>query len=485
MSPQTPQCAVILCRISDARDEDTTGVDDQERHCRALADRLGWKVWRVIVENDVSAYKRRKIQLPDGSYGLRTFRPGLRDAITWLTTGEADGLIAYDLDRAVRDPRDLEDLIDAVEMRKPRPPVESVTGSLRLANDADITMARVMVAVANKASRDTGRRVANARLRMATNGEYGGGIRPFGFHKDGVTVEPAEAAEIVRATEALLAGSSLRFVTKSVNAAGVRTSRGKEWTTMELRQMLMRPRNAGLAVYRGEIVGRASWPAIVPEESWRALVALLTDPARRTSPGNKARWLGSGLYRCGGCGRPVVCSLSGGRRAVYRCRPTRGETRQPGQHVVRVAIPLDKFVEELVIERLSRPDAVDLLVQDQREDVAPLHDQAVALRARLDEQAILHADGVIDARQYATGSSRIRSQLEEIESRISAASQGSVFAGVVDTDDPPATWKGLDLGRKRALLDALMTVTILPAGRGRAPDGSYFDPTSVKIEPKR
>lgn len=485
MSPQTPQSAVILCRISDARDEDTTGVDDQERHCRALADRLGWKVWRVIVENDVSAYKRRKIQLPDGSYGLRTVRPGLRNAINWLTTGEADGLIAYDLDRAVRDPRDLEDLIDAVEMSKPRPLVESVTGSLRLANDADITMARVMVAVANKASRDTGRRVAIARLRMAMNGEYGGGIRPFGFGKDGVTVEPAEAAEIVRVTEALLVGSSLRYVTRSLNERGVRTTRGHEWTTQEVRQMVMRPRNAGFAVYRGEIVGRSSWPAIVPEETWRAVVALLSDPARRTSPGNTARWLGSGLYRCGGCGRPMICSLSGGRRAVYRCRAPRGETRPPGQHVVRVALPMDEFVQELIIGRLSRPDAVDLLVEDQREDVAPLQVEAVALRTRLDELAALHADGAIDARQLVTGSSRIRDQLAAIETRISAASQGSALVGVVGTEDPRATWGSLDLSRKRAVLDALMTVTVLKAPHGRGPGGSYFDPSWVRVEWKR
>ncbi|MER6825254.1 recombinase family protein [Streptosporangium sp. NPDC000563] len=486
MSEYIPQRAVILCRISDARDEDTTGVDDQERHCRGVADRLGWKVWKVVVENDVSAYKRRKVQLPDGTHGLRTVRPGLRNAITWLSTGEADGLIAYDLDRAARDPRDLEDLIDAVEMRKPRPPVASVTGSLRLANDADITMARVMVAVANKASRDTGRRVSNARLRMATNGEYGGGIRPFGFLKDGVTVEPAEAAEIVKATDALLAGASLRSAVRTINAAGVRTSRGKEWSTVELRDVLLRARNAGLAVHKGEVVGQASWPAIVPEESWRAVVALLSDPARKTSPSNRARWLGSGIYICGGCGETVICSRSSqARNPCYRCRPPRGGSQRPGNHVTRTAAPLDAFVEELVIERLSRSDAVELPLQDRGEDVAPLHVEAVTLRARLDELSTLHADGAIDARQLVTGSTRLRSQLKEVENRITAASQGSVFAGVVGTEDPRATWKGLDLGRKRAILDALMTVTILPARHGRASDGSYFDPASVRIEPKR
>ncbi|MEU3168969.1 recombinase family protein [Streptosporangium sp. NPDC006930] len=484
-----PQRAIILCRISDARDDDTAGVDDQERRGRDLAHRLGWGVLRVVVENDVSAFKRRTIKLPDGTTALRTVRPGFRETVDALVSGEADGLIAYDLDRAVRDPRDLEDLIDAVEAKKPRPPVESVTGSLRLANDADITMARVMVAVANKASRDTARRVAGSRERRALNGEWGGGIRPFGFEADGVTVRPDEAAEIRRATDALLAGVSLMAVVRAANDRGSLTSKGNQWSTTEMRQMLMRARNAGKAIYKGEVIGNASWPAIVSESAWRGVVALLSDPVRRTTPGNQAKWLGSGIYLCGieGCGKTLICSRSGQQRnPAYRCRPRQGGTRGGERHVVRTAGPLDTFVEEVIIERLSRPDAIDLLKDDQREDVAPLHIEALALRQLLDEQTVLHAQRVIDTRQLAAGSRAIQADLKAIEDRIAAASVGSIFTGVVGVEDPRAAWKGLnDLGRQRGILNALMTVTILPAAHGRGPSGTYFDPSTVQITPKR
>ena len=135
---------------------------------------------------------------------------------------------------------------------------------------------------------------------MALNGEWHGGIRPFGFQADGVTIEPAEGAEILRATEALLAGASLAAIRsgRSMHAA-CSPSKGNKWGTIEMRDMLMRARNAGKAVYRGEVVGDLPAPAIVPEGSWRGVVALLSDPARRTTPGNKVRWLGSGIYRCG------------------------------------------------------------------------------------------------------------------------------------------------------------------------------------------
>ena len=162
-----PRNAIILARLSDLRDDDERGADGQVSDGHDYARRIGWaigpRLTHVIIENNeagsglrgVSAFKRRRIALPDGRAELRTVRPGFRRALAMLADGRADGLIALDLDRAMRDPRDLEDLIDLVEQSSPRIPVESVSGSLRLANDADITLARVMCAVANKASRDT------------------------------------------------------------------------------------------------------------------------------------------------------------------------------------------------------------------------------------------------------------------------------------------------------------------------------------------
>jgi len=113
-------------------------------------------------------------------------------------------LIALDHDRAMRNPRDLEDLIDLVEQSSPRIPIQSVTGSLRLANDGNINLARVMCAAANRAARDTARRVAAARRHQAEAGQYSAaGRRPFGFGRDGKTINPAEAAEIVNAADAV------------------------------------------------------------------------------------------------------------------------------------------------------------------------------------------------------------------------------------------------------------------------------------------
>ncbi|MFT4229400.1 MAG: recombinase family protein [Microbacterium sp.] len=118
-------------------------------------------------------------------------------------------MIAYDLDRAVRDPRDLEDLIDAKVLNGFS--VRSVTGSLRLDTDSDVAMARVLVAMANKSSADTARRVARAAKQQAIEGSWHGGQVPFGYRAENrsLVIDP-EAAELVReAARRVLAGETL------------------------------------------------------------------------------------------------------------------------------------------------------------------------------------------------------------------------------------------------------------------------------------
>jgi site-specific DNA recombinase len=488
-----PRNAVLYCRISDARNGEDNGVRDQEADLRNRAAQLGWGIGRVIVENDyvngsvgrstASAFKRRKVKLPDGRTAMRVVRPGWREMLDDLADGRADALLALDLDRAARDPRDLEDLIDVIESRTPRIPVESVTGSLKLANDADITMARVMVAVGNKSSRDTARRVARARLRQASNGEYGGGRRPYGFEPDGVSIRMSEAAEIVKAADGILAGMTLRATVAEMNRRGVRTVSGRPWTSVTVKGLLTSPRIAGLVIYKGEVLeeASASWPAILPRETWDALRHILTDPNRRTSPGSTPRWLGSHLYRCGhpdhleanppvtmragtaggGAGRPRV--------RAYRCRES--------AHLVRAAAGLDDYVEKAIIERLSRPDAADLLAPRVDVDTTALHAEANAIRGRITEAKDAWESGVFTLAELKVRTSRLRERLTEVEGKLNAASGRDPLVGLAGNPDAAKVWKALDLGRKRAALDAVMRVTVMPAKRGR-----YFDHNSVRID---
>ena len=368
---ETTRRAVLYVRLSDT--DSTESLADQEQRCRNLAKANGWEVVHTACENDqeppgtsnhtnrprkqrrshASAYKRQKILLPNGKRELRTIRPEFRRVLDMLTTGQADALVALDLDRVARDPRDLEDLIDAVESTSPRIPVASVTGSLKLANDADVTMARVLVAMANKSSRDTARRVSAARERNADEGTYaGGGYRPYGYADD-LTLIESEAAITREMTEAIIAGRTLRSLAADLNLRKVPTGTSAPWSASKLRQILLGPRNAGISTYQGQERGTGKWQAIVSRDDWDECRLILTSPARRTQRGNQVRWQGSCIYRCGVCGSVLCSTLKAGRYQSYVCRE-RGCTK------IKQA-PVDALIREAVILRLSRPDAAGLL----------------------------------------------------------------------------------------------------------------------------
>lgn len=469
--------AIIYARISSDRADDTgsvrgLGVADQERDARDLAKRLGWSVERVVTENDTSAFKRRKVTLPDGTRALRVVRPGFRAVLDDLAHGRADALIAVDLDRAVRDPRDLEDLIDVVEQK--RIPVESVTGSLRLSSDADVTMARVLVAVANKASRDTARRVSRAYLRRTEQGQPGGGKRMFGFELDAVTIRPAEAAEIVAACNQVLEGVSVREITLDLRRRGVPTVEGGTWTTATMRAILRRPRNAGIVTYRGErLPTPAAWKPIVTEEVHEAVRRLLDDPDRTTSPGNTPLWLGSGLYRCA-CGGPLRVHGVG----RYRCSDVvYGKAKGPGHTAIQVE-GTDRTVVEHILGRLAQPDAAGLLGSEESDvDVPALREEASALRARLAALAEDFADGELTRAQLAAGTKRAQERLNAVTETLARSTGRSPLTPLLQAPDIRGAWEGLPLQSQRAVVDTLVQVDISKAQPGRR----SFDPNRVHI----
>lgn len=492
--------ANLYLRLSDLRDNgEGKTFEDRERKLRDLANWLGWTVVRVVIENDLikgrgkrriaSAFKRRKIILADGSTVYRVWRPGFRSILDDFRAERANALLAEDLDRTMRDPRDMEDFIDVAAAHKIN--ARSLSGSLTFTDggtDAEITMARFMVTIANKYSRDNQRRALADRESKAMGGRYGGGARPFGFESDGITGIPVEAKVIEVCVDRILQGVSLRALAAELRAgdvygpipvgvcsafAHVPTVTGVPWTATTLRAILLRPRNAGLMVHQGVVVGKAPWGQIVPPDVHDAVVSLFTDPARNTNAGAAPRWFGSGIYLCGVCDDGTTCQVTEGDRRVprYRCKKE--------AHLTRNARYVDDLVTRVLIGRLSRPDAADLFARPRPDvNVAALRTESRAIRTNLDELAADRALGLVDRTQMIKATKRGRDRLDAIGRVLAEAAVESPLAGLVGAEDVAAVWDALPLATRRIVLDTLVVVIILPTGR----TGRGFDPTSVRID---
>lgn len=351
-------------------------------------------------------------------------------------------------------------------------------------------------------SEHRGERVAIARKRQARQGVYGGGVRPYGWGVDtgrvrSVCVNPkapamervyedrpvldmtrhnlAEAGEIRRWADDLLSGVSMAHLLRDLAARGVatvamtderaarRNGRPAEhggWSPCTVRQILTHPRTSGHAVYRGEIVRRNAYEPLLHEDVRQALIILFADPARKTSPGNTPKWLGSLIWRCGKCddGTTMTVRRNKSGTPVYRCRKT-GHCSWPAERV-------DKYVENVIVARLSRDDVAGLIPHEAEVDVAALRDELVVCDTRKRGAAQLYARGTIDDAQLETITAELDHRMAEIRADLNAATSHSPLSPFAMTDDARRTWEELPIGPKREIARILLTVTLPPLGRG-------------------
>jgi site-specific DNA recombinase len=429
------------------------GVNRQREDCEQLARQRGWRIVAVHRENDVSAAGKHA-------------RPEFEAVLRALESGEADAVVAWTLDRLTRNRRDTVRLVETCE--KARATVALVRGSdLDMATPSGRLVADLLAATA-KAEIDTkADRQRRAAEQAAEQGRRVGGRRPFGYTKT-MTRHKREAVAVRWAYAELLAGASLGTIARNWNARGLHTPQERRdgtpspWTPKSVSRVLRNPAYAGLRAHRGQIVGPAAWKPLVDESTWRAAQTVLGDPSRRTPGGPRA--LLTGLARCGTCGQTV--HVSGGRYPVYRCRSM--------THINRRAEPIEEFVEAVVVERLSRPDALELLTVHDRPDVGALHAEADQLRRRIDALADnLELDEVTLARRVRA----LRTKLTGVEGKLADAGRVDVLGPIVTGADAGKAWAALDVDRKRAVIDLLFTVTLLSPGRGVR----QFDPRSVEI----
>ncbi|MFJ2708871.1 recombinase family protein [Streptomyces sp. NPDC087428] len=476
-------------RISQDRTGAHLGVDRQREDCEALAQSHGWEVVEVYIDNDLSAYSGK-------------LRKDYRRMLADLELGTATFVIAWHTDRLHRSPTELEEYIDLSQRRG----VDTHTcqaGELDLSTSSGRMTARIHGAVARHESEHKAERVARARLQKAKAGKWGGGLRPFGWgvptgetRKKAVKgtdeeidvpvldmnkLVPEEAAALDVGTDQILSGGSIKGWVRWLADKGLVSTQGKPIEHGTARDLLMRPRNAGIAVYRGEEIGAGAWEPAIDEGRFRAVVAILTDPSRVTTPGPAAKWFGSMIYQCGigECTKTVICTLAGGGNyPSYRCQNQCGGGRK--------ADVLDRYIQDLLIERLSRDDAADLL-QPAADgvNVAALQLESEQIRRRLTDLAAMFGAGTVDMAQFTEGSDVARAQLEGVTQQLARAAVKDPLVGLVGMPDVRKAWEGLDLDRKRTVLRTLLKVTLRKPRPGRMPDGGYFDYDAIGAEWKR
>jgi DNA invertase Pin-like site-specific DNA recombinase len=315
--------AVGYARISKDDTLEGRGAARQTEDIAAVCDREGWQLTEVLTDNDVSAsrYSRKP-------------RPGFSRLVDLIDNGAVDRAVVYDVDRLLRQPRQLEDLIDLCEKRNGAFQLHNVNGEMDLVTSSGRFVARMLVAKAAMESDDLSRSLRRSFDQKAAEGRPHG-ARAFGYEPDGMTIRDSEAALFRQAAADILAGASLNEIAKRWNDLGVRTpQRHRQWDGSVVKVTLTGPRHAGLRVHRGEVIGLVpGWPA--GSRSCRHCgVGLRSRPWASTAPAGSTTPTSTspGTSASSTCRLAPTRARSGGWRATWsgRCCPATGRCGSSG-----------------------------------------------------------------------------------------------------------------------------------------------------------
>lgn len=495
--PDTRRAAIYV-RISLDSTGEGLGVARQEEDARAIIKQRGWTLAGVYSDNSISASDSKK------------FRPGYAELQRDYAEGLLDALVVWDLDRLTRQPRQLEGWIDAAEGRGLA--LVTTNGEADLTTDGGQMYARIKLAVARAEIQRKSARHRRALKQHAEAGRIPHGPRLFGYTAEG-NIEPAESVIVADIFERFYAGESLRSVTRWVQDQGVPTrsvvvnklkldkinadpkasvekkakaqrayDKSLQWSTHTVRDMLTNPRYAGWAVYQGEVLTdndgkplRGQWSSLVSDEVFDVIQARLSDPSRKTNRvGTDRRYLGSSLYVCDTCDDPIRTINCG----KYYC----------AGHVIREHRHVDRFVVDVVAERLGRPDFATLLAPT-GDDMKPVVEESKQLRARLAKIDNEYDEGIIDGRRWKAAKEKVAAKLREVDKKLATRKGGAALGKIAEAPDPAQAFREASLMGQRAVIEALCTVRLRRQPRGRMRTGldglPVFDTSTVVVDWKR
>ena len=465
MEHATPR-AGIYCRLSLAAMGDTTHVDEQERVCRRILPAGATVAYQhVYKDNSKSAWRRDRR------------RPGWDALVTAIRSGELDMVAIYHGDRLVRQPRDLEDLLDVGADRGIT--LVSPTGTYNLADPDHQMMLRWMVARAKNEVDHISRRMKDGHARRRKQGivrKGGRGGRPFGFEPDGVTHRPEEVALMRECAERLLAGEGAGQIGRDWDARGLRTVTGAKWTHGTIKKMMLRPRVAGL-MPDGE--SRAGWAPVLDDdpvkarERWEAVRAVLEGRAAAFFYTTNARaHLLSGLALCGPCGNPIVIRHNTrGRQLIgYGCNiPGCRKTHRAQEY-------LDAYVIGHVLELLSDNEFIAELAAPADEGAAAEIAELEARKAAAEETLAKLVDNPhVKPELLAESIAGFARRITEKRAAIAMSARSRLLLEHAGLDE--AAFGALPLGTRRALVQATYRVTVWPVSK----KGPGFEAETIEL----
>lgn len=440
--------------------DSTLTVDDQAAANRRAVRDVGGRVGKTLKALDQSGFSVHESK-------------AWQTAVERIRAGESDGIVvAYD-DRLGRNWRKAGPFYDAMEQAGGEIIISAMPGvDYRTAEGRAMTgMLAVAAEMGYNAAKKRGDSIAQRTVDAGVPNRV-----PYGYRRnevDGRKTDPKRHAKalvpdkhtaptVKRIFKLRGDGESWTGIADALNAAGVPSPTGQQWTVQTLSSTVANEVYLGVVVL-GDRRHEGAHKPLVTAAQWRA--AQTTGTVKRN--GRMTSGLAGAVLVCSGCGKPMRVGSSGGnggKRLFYGCARRSAEGPCPAPTNVSKEAA-DAFVDGVMVDAI-KDGRLGLLASARELEAAR---QAVA-DATAHRKAWHRVQGTVTDDEW-----REEYEQRQQAERHAANAYEEQLAHAADVEDLPGgadAWRALDVVHQRRVARSLIDRVVVapPASRSRYAD---------------
>ena len=416
--------AVIYARYSSDNQREES-IEGQLRECKEYADQNGITVVRTYIDRALSA--------------KTDSRPQFQQMIHDSATHTFEAVLVWKLDRFSRNRYDSAHYKRI--LKNNRVHVVSVTEPISNTPEG-IMLESLLEGMAEYYSAELAEKVSRGHKENALKAKFNGGPVPLGYRIDSehrYQIDPATAPVVQEAFQRYAAGESIRSIIESLNARGIRNSRGNPFTKNSFQTLLKNRRYLGEYRYKDTVIPDAI-PAIIDPDCFDA-VQRRCEIHRQAPAHNKAdvHYLLTTKLFCGKCGTMMAGESGRSHTGTVHCYYKCGTRKRSGKEACSLKPvrkePLEQFVVKTALEKVLNDRVIDLLADKLLEYQSKENTRLPVLQAELKEVK-RRIDNLVAAIEQGILTPSTKSRMEELEQQREEL-ETSVLQEQIET--PPIT----------------------------------------------
>ena len=416
--------AVIYARYSSDNQREES-IEGQLRECKEYADQNGITVVRTYIDRALSA--------------KTDSRPQFQQMIHDSATHTFEAVLVWKLDRFSRNRYDSAHYKRI--LKNNRVHVVSVTEPISNTPEG-IMLESLLEGMAEYYSAELAEKVSRGHKENALKAKFNGGPVPLGYRIDSehhYQIDPTTAPVVQEAFQRYAAGESIRSIIESLNARGIRNSRGNRFTKNSFQTLLKNRRYLGEYRYKDTVIPDAI-PAIIDPECFDA-VQRRCEIHRQAPAHNKAdvHYLLTTKLFCGKCGTMMAGESGRSHTGTVHCYYKCGTRKRSGKEACSLKPvrkePLEQFVVKTALEKVLNDRVIDLLADKLLEYQSKENTRLPVLQAELKEVK-RRIDNLVAAIEQGILTPATKARMEELEQQREALETGILQERI---EKPPIT----------------------------------------------